>query len=73
MCSGEYTENKRLMCRLLLFLPLQVRPGPVPWTHTAPGEDLVPKQAHEVEENGERWCMMKGKNNYSVLYLSLGL
>lgn len=32
----------------------QVRPGPVTWTHTAPGEDVVPKQAHEVEEDGKR-------------------
>ncbi len=39
---------------LVLFLILQVRPGPVAWSHTAPGEDMVPKQAYEVEENGKR-------------------
>lgn len=32
----------------------QVGPGPVSRTHSAPGEDMVPEQTHEVEENGKR-------------------
>lgn len=40
----------------VLFVILQVRPGPVTWSHTAPGENMVPKQAYEVEENGKRHC-----------------
>lgn len=31
----------------------QVGPGPVSWTHSAAGEDVVPEQTHEVEENGK--------------------
>ncbi len=38
----------------VLFVILQVRPCPVTWTHTAPGEDMVSKQAYEVEENGKK-------------------
>lgn len=34
----------------------QVGPGPVSRTHAAPGEDLVPEQTHEVEENGK--CLL---------------
>lgn len=34
---------------------LQVRPGTVAWSHTASGEDMVSKQAYEVEENGKFW------------------
>lgn len=38
-----------------MFLILQIRPGPVTWSHTASGEDLVPKQAYEVEEDGKKY------------------
>lgn len=40
-----------------LFLILQIRPGPVSWSHTASGEDMVPKQAYEVEENGKKYML----------------
>ena len=39
---------------LYVFVSLQTRPGPIPRPHTASGEDLVPEQKDEVEENGER-------------------
>lgn len=45
--------------QLVLFVILQVRPGPVTGAHTAPGEDMVPKQAYEVEENGKRQYQSK--------------
>lgn len=32
---------------------VQTGPGSVFGTHTAPGEDMVPEQTHEMEENGE--------------------
>lgn len=45
----------------VLFVILQVRPGPVTWPHTTPGEDVVPEQAHEVEENGEEKYQRKAQ------------
>lgn len=40
--------------QLCLDVLPQVGPGPVSRTHSAPGEDMVPEQTHEVEENGKR-------------------
>lgn len=48
--KNMYTE---LLCILCVFVSLQTRPGPIPRPHTASGEDLVPEQKDEVEENGE--------------------
>lgn len=51
VCEGLCPSNVQ---PFILLVILQVRPGPVAWTHTAPGEDMVPEQAYEVEENGKR-------------------
>lgn len=50
----QKTKKSALVTRTFcLDVIPQVRPGPVSWTHSAPGEDLVPEQAHEVEEDGK--------------------
>lgn len=36
-----------------LSVCVQIGPGSVSGTHSAPGEDMVPEQTHEMEENGE--------------------
>lgn len=64
-CEGLCPSNVQ---PFILLVILQVRPGPVAWTHTAPGEDMVPEQAHEVEENGKR--QQQKIRPFSFLYLS---
>lgn len=35
-----------------LYVCVQIGLGSVSGTHSAPGEDMVPEQTHEMEENG---------------------
>lgn len=42
-----------LTCALYVCVCVQIGPGSVSGTHSAPGEDMVPEQTHEMEENGE--------------------
>lgn len=48
-------EHNWIFCNMQFYLDVisQAGPGPVSWTHSAAGEDMVPEQTHEVEENGK--------------------
>lgn len=45
----------KVVCNMQFYLDVisQAGPGPVSWTHSAAGEDMVPEQTHEMEENGK--------------------
>lgn len=43
----------KYLAKLVLFVILQTGLGSVPWSDTTSGEDMVSKQAYEMEENGK--------------------
>lgn len=49
---------------------VQIGPGSVFGTHTAPGEDMVPEQTHEMEENGELIELARGYRHKFIGFFS---